>query len=130
MNIDFANLQKAYRERKGEIKEVSLEVMSSARYILGKETEEFEKNLREFLGCDHALACSSGTDALPALGICSKDEVITTPFTFIATAETIAFIGAKSVFVDINGETYNIDPYLTDDEITYITDKLPKAIDQ
>ncbi|MFS4415423.1 DegT/DnrJ/EryC1/StrS family aminotransferase [Maribacter sp. 2307ULW6-5] len=122
MNIDFANLDKAYQEHEKEFTEATLEVMSSARYILGKETEELEERLREFTGSAHALACSSGTDALllalMALGIRSRDEVITTPFSFIATAETIACLGAKPVFVDINEETYNIDPSLIEAAIT------------
>jgi len=114
MNIDFANLTKAFEEHENEFKKVSLEVMSSARYILGKETQEFEKGLAEFTGNAYALGCSSGTDALllamMAMGLKSGDEVITTPFTFIATAETIACLGAKPVFVDIKEDTYNIDP--------------------
>jgi UDP-2-acetamido-2-deoxy-ribo-hexuluronate aminotransferase len=113
MNIDFANLTKAFKEHEEEFKRVSLEVMSSAHYILGKETEEFEKGLAEFTGNTYALGCSSGTDALllamMAMGLKPGDEVITTPFTFIATAETIACLGAKPVFVDIDEETYNID---------------------
>ncbi len=122
MNIDFANLAKAYQEHQPEIEKAALEVMSSARYILGEETEEFENNLRQFVGAEHALGCSSGTDALllalMALGIRSGDEIITTPFTFIATAETIACLGARPVFVDIDEETYNIDVSLIENAIT------------
>lgn len=122
MTIDFANLKKAFKEHEQEFKEATLEVMSSARYILGKETDEFEGKLREFTGSSYALGCSSGTDALllalMALGIRSRDEIITTPFTFIATAETIACLGAKPVFVDIDEETFNIDTSLIEAAIT------------
>ncbi|MEX0291179.1 MAG: DegT/DnrJ/EryC1/StrS family aminotransferase [Flavobacteriaceae bacterium] len=113
MNIDFANLKKAYQEHEVEFKDAALEVMSSARYILGQETEAFEKGLEDFVGSTYALGCSSGTDALllamMALGIRGGDEIITTPFTFIATAETIACLGAIPVFVDIEEDTFNID---------------------
>jgi UDP-2-acetamido-2-deoxy-ribo-hexuluronate aminotransferase len=122
MKIDFANLGEAYKEHQSEYEKVSLEVMSSARYILGKETDEFEESLQDFVGSDYALGCSSGTDALllamMALGIRSGDEIITTPFTFIATAETIACLGAKPVFVDIDEVTYNIDAFLIQNAIT------------
>lgn len=122
MKIDFANLELAFKEHENEFKDVSMDVMSSARYILGKETGEFEADLRKFVGSDYALGCSSGTDALllamMALGIRSGDEVITTPFTFIATAETIACLGAKPVFVDIDEQTYNIDASQIENAIT------------
>ncbi|MDC6350614.1 DegT/DnrJ/EryC1/StrS family aminotransferase [Zeaxanthinibacter sp. PT1] len=122
MNIDFANLPLAYREHEEEIKAAALEVMSSARYILGQETEELENNLSNFVGSEYALTCSSGTDALllamMALGIKAGDEVITTPFTFIATAETIACLGAIPVFVDIDENSYNIDVTKIESAIT------------
>ncbi|MFC4095814.1 DegT/DnrJ/EryC1/StrS family aminotransferase [Euzebyella saccharophila] len=122
MNIDFANLTKAYKEREEEYLSVTQEVMSSARYILGKETEELESSLAQFTGTKHALGVSSGTDALllamMALGIRGGDEIITTPFTFIATAETIACLGAKPVFVDINETTFNIDASQIESAIT------------
>lgn len=113
MTIDFANLRKAYAEHQEAFERVSLEIMSSAKYILGEESETFEENLGDFVGNKYALGCSSGTDALilamMALGLRSGDEVITSPFTFIASAETIACLGAKPVFVDIEEDTYNID---------------------
>ncbi|WP_405400113.1 DegT/DnrJ/EryC1/StrS family aminotransferase [Maribacter sp. Asnod2-G09] len=128
MKIDFANIQKAYKEHQAEFEQVTLEVMSSGRYILGKETEEFEVGLNQFVGSKFALGCSSGTDALllalMALGIGPNDEVITTPFTFIATGETIAFMGARPVFVDICEKTYNIDVTKIEKAIT----KKTKAI--
>ena len=122
MKIDFANLEMAFQEHENEFKDVAMEVMSSARYILGKETNEFEAELRNFVGSRYALGCSSGTDALllamMALGIKGGDEIITTPFTFIATAETIACLGAKPVFVDIDEQTYNIDVSQIESAIT------------
>jgi len=113
MRIDFANLKKAYTEHEEEFKKVSLDIMSSAKYILGTETDEFEENLGKFVSNKYALGCSSGTDALilamMAMGLKEDDEVITSPFTFIASAETIALLRCKPVFVDIDQKTYNID---------------------
>jgi UDP-2-acetamido-2-deoxy-ribo-hexuluronate aminotransferase len=114
MKINFIDLQAQYQEYKTEIdKEVS-EVFSSAGFIGGPKLDSLEKNLAAFTGSKHAIGCSSGTDALllalMALDIKAGDEIITTPFTFIATAEVIAFLGAKPVFVDIDEKTYNIDP--------------------
>ena len=101
MTIDFANLDKAFKEHEQEFKEATLEVMSSARYILGKETDEFEEKLREFTGSSYALGCSSKTDvlllALMALGVRSRNEIITTPFTYIAASEIIACLRTKPV---------------------------------
>jgi UDP-2-acetamido-2-deoxy-ribo-hexuluronate aminotransferase len=89
---------------------------------MGNEIVELEENLKDFTGSSHAISCSSGTDALllamMALDIKPDDEIITTPFTFIATAETIAFLGAKPVFVDIDETTYNIDPTKIEEKIT------------
>ena len=114
MKIDFANLQKQYGRYKKEIDEAIATVLSHGKYIMGPEVGELERGLEEFTDASHAIGCSSGTDALllamMALGIGPGDEVITTPFTFIATAETIALLGAKPVFVDIDETTYNIDP--------------------
>jgi UDP-2-acetamido-2-deoxy-ribo-hexuluronate aminotransferase len=122
MKIDFANLQYQHDLYKDEIEEAILKVARSANYIMGDEVVELEKNLEKFTGAKHAISCSSGTDALllamMALGIGSGDEVVTTPFTFIATAETIALLGAKPVFVDIDEITYNIDPYKIEEKIT------------
>lgn len=113
MKIDFANLQYQHELYKDEIEDALLKVARNCNFIMGNEVQELEKNLEEFTGAKHAISCSSGTDALllamMALGIKSGDEVITTPFTFIATAETIALLGAKPVFVDIDEKTYNID---------------------
>ena len=122
MKINFIDLQAQYQEYKAEIdKEVS-EVFESAGFIGGPKLANFEKNIAAYTGVKHAIGCSSGTDALllalMALDIKSGDEVITTPFTFIATAEVIAFLGAKPVFVDIDETTYNIDASKLESVIT------------
>ena len=112
--IDFANLKKQYFLYQPELEEAMDRVLNSASYIMGDAVRELEENLQTFTGAKHAITCSSGTDALllamMALDIKPGDEVITSPFTFIATAETIALLGAKPVFVDIDEATYNIDP--------------------
>jgi len=114
MSIDFANLQKQYQLYKDEIDEAIHSVLDKSNYIMGEEVTQLEASLQTFTGAKHAITCSSGTDALllamMALDIKPGDEIITTPFTFIATAETIAFLGAIPVFVDIDEKTYNIDP--------------------
>jgi hypothetical protein len=103
-SIDFANLKKQYFMYQPKIEEEMDKVLNSASYIMGDAVKELEKNLEEFTDAKHAITCSSGTDALllamMALDIKPGDEIITTPFTFIATAETIAFLGAVPVFVD------------------------------
>ena len=122
MKIDFANLQYQYQLYKDEIDSAIHAVLDKSNYIMGEEVRELEENLQEFTAAKHAITCSSGTDALllamMALDIKPGDEVITTPFTFIATAETIAFLGAKPVFVDIDEKTYNIDASKIEEKIT------------
>ncbi len=121
-NIDFANLQYQHELYKDGIEEAILNVARNCNFIMGDEVQELERNLEEFTGAKYAITCSSGTDALllamMALDIKPGDEVITTPFTFIATAETIAFLGATPVFVDIDEKTYNIDPSKIEEKIT------------
>jgi UDP-2-acetamido-2-deoxy-ribo-hexuluronate aminotransferase len=128
MKVDFANLTKAYLEHKEAIDEAMNNVVSSSRFIMGKEIEELEKQLQQYTSSKHAITCASGTDALilamMALDIKPGDEIITSPFTFIASAETIAFLGAIPVFVDIDEATYNIDAGQIEGKIT----KKTKAI--
>jgi UDP-2-acetamido-2-deoxy-ribo-hexuluronate aminotransferase len=89
-------------------------VLNHGRYILGPEVEELEATLSAYVGVEHCIAVASGTDALlialMALGVQAGDEVITTPFSFISTSETIALLGAIPVYVDIDPHTYNLDP--------------------
>jgi len=122
MKIDFANLQYQHELYKKEIEEAMLKVARNCNFIMGDEVQELEKSLEKFTGAKYAVSCSNGTDALllamMALDIKPGDEVITTPFTFIATAETIAFLGATPVFVDIDEKTYNIDPSKIEEKIT------------
>jgi UDP-2-acetamido-2-deoxy-ribo-hexuluronate aminotransferase len=122
MKIDFANLQYQHELYKEEIEEAILKVARNCNFIMGEEVTQLEKSLEDFTGAKYAVSCSNGTDALllamMALEIKPGDEVITTPFTFIATAETIAFLGATPVFVDIDEKTYNIDPNKIEEKIT------------
>lgn len=122
MKINFIDLQAQYRAYKDEIDTQVLEVMSSAQFIGGEKLNTLEKNLSLYTGAKHSIGCSSGTDALllalMALDIGAGDEVITSPFTFIATAEVIALLGAKAVFVDIDETSYNIDVTKIEDAIT------------
>ncbi len=128
MKINFIDLQAQYKKYEKEINHEVLEVFSSAQFIGGEKLNTLEHNLALYTGAKHAIGCSSGTDALllalMALDIGADDEVITTPFTFIATAEVIALLGAKSVFVDIDEESYNIDP----SKIEAVITKKTKAI--
>jgi len=122
MNIDFANLQLQYQKYKSDIDANIQAVLNKSNYIMGEEVHELERALKYFTGAKHAITCSSGTDALllamMAIGIQPDDEIITTPFTFIATAETIALMKAKPVFVDIETDTFNIDANLIEAAIT------------
>lgn len=125
MKIDFANLNLGYQEHQKEIDLAMKNVLDASSFIMGKEVFELEKKLSDFTGSKHAISCSNGTDALllamMALDIKPGDEIITTPFTFIATAETIAFLGAIPVFVDIDEQTYTMDVSKIEAKITVKT---------
>jgi len=120
--MKFVDLTAQYQTIKKEIDKVIQKVLKESTFIGGREVEDFEKEMAGFCRIKHAIGVNSGTDALflslKALGIGSGDEVITTPFTFIATAGVIANCGAKPIFVDINPETFNIDPSKIEKAIT------------
>ena len=122
MKIDFANLQLQYQKYKSDIDASIQTVLNKSNYIMGEEVKQLEEKLSTFTGTNHTITCSSGTDALllamMAVDIQPGDEVITTPFTFISTAETIALMKAKPVFVDIESDTFNIDANLIEAAIT------------
>ena len=120
--MDFTNLQSQYQCYKTQIDKEIQKVLDSSSYINGESIARLERGLGEFCSSPFVLACSSGTDALIlallSCGVGRDDEVITTPFTFIATAEAIAFLGAKPVFVDIFEDTYNLNYHLIEEKIT------------
>ncbi len=122
MKINFIDLQAQYKAYKNEIDAAIQEVISAANFIMGDEVKKLEEQLAEYIGAKYAISCASGTDALllalMAIDIKPGDEVITTPFTFIASAEVISFLGAKPVFVDIDEKTYNISPIEIEKAIT------------
>ena len=122
MKIDYANLDLQYKNYKKSIDDAIFKVVKNSKFIMGEEVHKLEKNLAKFTGVKHAITCSSGTDALSlammAMDIQSGDEIITTPFTWISTAETIALLNARPVFVDIESDTFNIDTNLIETVIT------------
>ncbi len=122
MKLQMVDVVGQYQKIKGDVDGAIHRVCDSGQFILGKEVGEFECEVAGYLGVTYAVGCASGTDALQiammALGIGPGDEVISTPFTFVATAETIALIGAKPVYVDIDPRTYNIDPARIERAIT------------
>ena len=120
--MQFIDLKAQYGRHKSEIDARIQTVLDHGQYILGPEVAELEGRLAARTGAKHCIGCASGTDALMlammALGVGPGDEVITAPFTFIATGEMIALLGAAPVFVDIDPETYNIDPAKIEAAIT------------
>lgn len=120
--IPMVDLKLQYNNLKEEIDSKIIEALGKTQFILGPNVQAFEKETADHLGVKHALTCASGTDALHlallAAGIGEGDEVITTSFTFIATAEAIRYVGAIPVYVDIKADTLNIDADLIEDAIT------------
>ena len=122
MNIPLIDLKAQYESLAENLDKAALGVLSSANYIMGKTVTDFEKEFADFIGVKHAISVGNGTDALvlalKSMGIGEGDEVITTPFTFFATAETISAVGATPVFVDVDKETFNIDVTKIEEKIT------------
>lgn len=128
MTIPIFDLKRQYRSIADPVAEKLKVLFESQSFILGDELKKLEENIASFCGTKYAVGVNSGTDALiltmDAMGIGAGDEVITSSFTFVATAEAIARVGAKPVFADVDERTYNIDPFLIEEKIT----KKTKAI--
>jgi dTDP-4-amino-4,6-dideoxygalactose transaminase len=120
--IPLCDLKAQYESLKTEIDAAMIGVAASGHYILGEHVKQFEKEVAQHLGCEYAIGVANGTDALHlalrALGIGPGDEVITTPFTFVATTEAIGIMGATPVFVDIDPRTCNMDIAQVEAKIT------------
>lgn len=120
--IEFIDLKTQQALIKDQIDAAIARVLAHGQYILGPEVAELEEKLAAYTGAKYCITVANGTDALQiaqmALGIGPGDEVITPGFTYIATAETVALLGAKPVYVDVNPRTYNLDPALLQAAIT------------
>ncbi|AFU45182.1 DegT/DnrJ/EryC1/StrS aminotransferase [Acidovorax sp. KKS102] len=120
--MDFIDLKSQYQRLKAEIDAGIQRVLQHGQYILGPEVAELEQKLAAYTGAKHCITVANGTDALQiaqmALGIGPGDEVITPGFTYIATAETVALLGARPVYIDVCPRTYNLDPALLEAAIT------------
>ena len=122
MKVPLLDLRVGYRNIKQEVEAAVLKTMEAQAFILGKRVQEFEDAIADYVGVAHAIGCASGSDALllalMALEVGPGDEVITTPYTFFATAGAIARLRARPVFVDIDPDTYNLDPRRLEEAIT------------
>ena len=122
MKINLMDIKRQHEEHAQEYESAALEVLRSGNYITGENVKAFEKEFAEYIGVKYAVSCGNGTDALHialrACGIKPGDEVITTPFTFFATAEAIASVGAVPVFVDCDENTYCMDASKIEDAVT------------
>lgn len=122
MNIPFFDLSRQYQELRPELESAVIDVMRSTQYIEGTAVQKLEQQLAEYIGVKHVVTCGNGTDALrialQAAGVRPGDEVITTPFSFFATSEAIAQLGATPVFADIQSDTLNLDPECVEQKLT------------
>ena len=122
ISIPFIDLKAQYKALQPQVQERINRVLEHGQYIMGPEVKELEDKLQAYTGAKHCITVASGTEALLisllALGIQPGDEIITTPFTFVATAEVIVLLGAKPVFVDIEPDTCNIDASKIEAKIT------------
>jgi len=122
MMIEFIDLKAQQARIKDQIDTNIRRVLEHGQYILGPEVDELEEKLAAYVGVKHCITCANGTDALQiaqmALGIGVGDEVITPGFTYFATAETVALLGARPVYVDIDPRTYCLDPKVLESAIT------------
>ncbi len=120
--IPFIDLAAQQQRIQSQIQANISKVLAHGQYILGPEVAELEEKLAAYVGAKYCISCANGTDALQiaqmALGIGPGDEVITPGFTYIATAETVALLGAKPIYVDVDPRTYNLDPALLEAAIT------------
>ena len=122
MRIPLIDLNRQYETIKTDTDKKVLDVLSTSNYIMGVNVKKFETEFAEYIGTKHAITVANGTDALvialKSIGIGVGDEVITTPFTFFATAESISAAGAIPIFVDVKKDTFNIDPSKIEEKIT------------
>lgn len=135
MSIPFIDLAQQYQQHKTNIDKAIHKVLDHGQYIMGPEVFELQDQLASFVGVEHCLACSSGTDALQlplmSYNLSASDAIFTSPFTFFASAEAVSLVGATPVFVDIDPDTYNISPASLEQAIVKVLDEgilTPKGI--
>ncbi|MDR2980423.1 MAG: DegT/DnrJ/EryC1/StrS family aminotransferase [Bacteroidales bacterium] len=120
--IQMVDLKSQYQKIKPEIDQCIAEILNSAAFINGSAVKSFQENLEKYLSVKHVISCGNGTDALQvalmAINLQPGDEIITTPFTFIATAEVVALLKLKTVFVDVEPDTFNLNVDLIEPAIT------------
>lgn len=133
--MQFIDLKTQYNRIKEKVDSSVLNVLDHGRYVFGPEITELEEKLADYAGVKHALACSSGTDALliplMAMEIGPGDAIFTTSFTFVATAEVVCLTGATPIFVDIDPVTFNMDPNKLEEALEYVkreTELTPKIV--
>ncbi|MDA8125849.1 MAG: DegT/DnrJ/EryC1/StrS aminotransferase family protein, partial [Deltaproteobacteria bacterium] len=130
--MDFIDLKTQQARIKAQLDANVQKVFAHGQYIMGPEIKELEKKLAAYVGAKHAIGCASGTDALlmalMAYNVGPGDAIFTTPFTFFATAEVIALLGATPVFVDIDPQTFNIDPKKLQQAIIALKAHAPSAL--